>query len=155
MDAAEARARVTAIRESGGKATIDELDEIWAALPTVRPDAILGTWAGSEFVTGHSFEGSLARVGWYGKTFASLTDVTPIVCRADDGSLYANIELAKGGASLWSVEFRGETTATMVYDRRPILDHFKPAGEDTLLGVMNGRGVLDGGRHYYFLLDRA
>jgi hypothetical protein len=52
------------------------------------------------------------------------------------------------------VEFRGESTATMVYDGRPVLDHFKRVDEGTLLGVMNGKGVLDDGRHYYFVLER-
>jgi len=52
------------------------------------------------------------------------------------------------------VEFRGESTATMVYDGQPVLDHFKRVGEDTLLGIMNGRGVRDQGHYYYFRLDR-
>ncbi len=64
------------------------------------------------------------------------------------------MEVAKGAASLWTVEFRGEPTATMVYDGQPVLDHFKWAGRDTLLGVMNGKGVRDHGRFYYFRLDR-
>ncbi|GAA2676429.1 MULTISPECIES: DUF4334 domain-containing protein [Actinoplanes] len=150
MDADQARARLGA----GDKFTFDELDEIWAALPTVRPEEILGAWRGSEFVTGHRFEGTLARIDWYGKIFTSLTDVSPIVCRRPDGALYDNIEMAKGRASLWTVEFRGEPTATMIYDGQPVLDHFKRAGEHTLLGVMNGKGVRDQGRYYYFRLDR-
>lgn len=150
MDADDARARLAA----GNKFTFDELDEIWAALPVARPGEILGAWRGSEFVTGHRFEGTLAAVDWHGKRFTSPTDVAPIVCRRADGSLYDNVELAKGGASLWTVEFRGESTATMVYDGQPVLDHFKWAGPDTLLGVMNGKGVRDQGRYYYFRLDR-
>ncbi len=151
MDADEARRRL----EAGDKFTFDELDEIWSALPTVRPEELLGTWRGSEFVTGHRFEGTLTKIGWYGKRFTSLTDVSPIVCRDETGALYDNVELAKGAASLWTVEFRGEFTATMVYDGQPVLDHFKRAGADTLLGVMNGKGVRDRGRWYYFRLDRA
>lgn len=154
MQTSEAPARVAEIRAAGGRTTVDELDDIWAALPVVRPDEMLGDWAGSEFVSGHSFEGQLARARWHGKRFASLTDVTPIVCRDDDGKLFANTAMAKGGASLWTVEFRGEATATMVYDNRPVLDHFKRVDERTVLGVMNGKGVLDQGRHYYFLLER-
>jgi hypothetical protein len=154
VDLDEARDRIAAIRAAGGRTTIDELDEIWAVLPTVRPDEMLGDWAGSEFVSGHRFEGQLAKARWHGKSFASLTDVTPIVCRDADGTLFANSELAKGGASLWTVEFRGEATATMVYDGQPVLDHFKRIDERTLLGVMNGKGVRDHGRYYYFLLER-
>lgn len=47
----------------------------------MRPEEILGSWKGSEFVTGHAMEGKLAKAGWYGKTFNSLTDVAPLVCR--------------------------------------------------------------------------
>jgi hypothetical protein len=142
------------VLRDGGKVTTGELDEIWAQLEPVRPEEILGTWKGGEFVTGHRFEGTLAKIGWYGKTFTSLTDVAPLVCRDPSGSLYANHELAGGGASLWMVEFRGEATATMVYDGKPVLDHFKRVDSRTLLGVMNGKGVLDGDRFYYFYLER-
>lgn len=142
------------IRRHGGRTTTDELDEIWAALPTVRPEEILGSWKGGDFVTGHRFEGTLATIGWYGKTFTSVSDVAPLVCRDASGRLYVNSELAGGGASLWMVEFRGESTATMVYDGKPVLDHFKKVDERTLLGVMNGKDVRDGDRYYYFHLER-
>ncbi|WP_433830646.1 DUF4334 domain-containing protein [Actinoplanes sp. CA-015351] len=151
----DARGRIDEIRTHGGKVSPDELDQLWTTLETIRPEEMLGAWKGSEFVSGHPFEGNLARVRWHGKTFASLTDVTPLVCLDDDGNKYANIDFAKGGASLWTVEFRGEPTATMVYDGRPILDHFKRVDDETVLGVMNGKGVMaDDGRHYYFLLTK-
>lgn len=76
---------------------------------------------------------------WYGKYFDALDDAKPLVCRAEDGSLFSTTALA-GGASLWNVEFRGEVTATMVHDTVPVFDHFKRVDEDTLLGVMNGKG---------------
>ncbi|MBW6437504.1 DUF4334 domain-containing protein [Actinoplanes hulinensis] len=154
MDAEAARLRLAEIRAAGGETTIDELDDLWAALPPVRPEDILGAWRGSEFTSGHRFEGYLPKIRWHGKRFDSLTEVAPLVCRTDGGELFDDVERAKGGASLWPVEFRGETTATMVYDGQPVLDHFKQAGENTLLGVMNGKGVLDEGRHYYFVLER-
>jgi hypothetical protein len=154
MDAATARTRIAGIRADGGRTTVDELDQLWAALPPVRPEAILGSWRGSEFTSGHRFEGYLPRIRWHGKRFTSLTDAAPLVCRGDDGTLFDDTERAGGGASLWTVEFRGEPTATMVYDGRPVLDHFKTIDDRTLLGVMNGKDVLDGGRHYYFVLER-
>ena len=154
MTVEEAQDRIAAVRAAGGVVTIDELDALWAALPPVRPEDILGSWRGGEFASGHAFEGRLEKARWYGKRFGSLTDVAPLVCRDDAGELFDNTEMARGGASLWTVEFRGEPTATMVYDGQPVLDHFKAAGESTLLGVMNGKGVLDRGRHYYFVLDR-
>ena len=154
MNAIEAGTRIAEIREAGGVTTPDELDELWAALETVRPEEILGPWKGSEFVTGHAAEGKLAKAGWYGKTFNSTSDAKPLVCRDAEGALFSNVDMGKGEASLWMVEFRGETTATMIYDGQPILDHFKKIDEKSLLGVMDGKGVLDQGRYYYFLLDR-
>jgi len=41
-------------------------------------------------------------------------DVLPIVCLGDAGNKFNNVKLAKGEASLWMEEFRGELTATMV-----------------------------------------
>jgi len=149
----EARARFREMRTETS-VTDAELDEVWSALETVRPEEILGAWKGDEFVTGHRANGQLARIGWYGKTFETVLDAHPLVCRGADGELHSNLEAGKGGASLWMVEFRGESTATMVYDGQPILDHFKRVDEDTLMGIMNGKDVLDDGRHYYFLLER-
>jgi hypothetical protein len=154
MDATAARTRITEIRSTGGQTTIDELDGLWAALPPARPGDILGSWKGSEFTSGHRFEGYLPKIRWHGKRFTSYADVAPLVCRDENGELFDDVERAKGGASLWTVEFRGEPTATMVYDGQPVLDHFKWIDDDTLLGVMNGKGVLDDGRHYYFVLER-
>ncbi|MFD0163221.1 DUF4334 domain-containing protein [Streptomyces decoyicus] len=154
MDVEQARARLAAIRAAGSKVSTDELDQLWAALETVRPEEILGSWKGSAFVTGHRVEGMLDQANWHGKHFRSPSDVQPLICRDAEGELFSHVELGKGEASLWMVEFRGETTATMVYDGQPIFDHFKSIDADTLLGVMNGKGVLDEGRHFYFVLER-
>ena len=52
----------------------------------------------------------------------------------------------------------GEITATMVYDGQPVHDHFKKIDDDAVLGIMNGKHVLDVadgvGRYYYFFLER-
>lgn len=64
--------------------------------------------------------GRLSGVKWYGKSFDSLMDVKPLMCRDADGDLY-----------------------------------FKKVDGATLMGIMNGKGVLDQGRHFYFVLDRA
>ncbi len=52
-------------------------------------------------------------------------------------------------------EFRGEVTATMVYDGRPIHDHFKKVDDDAVIAITNGKGALDHGRYMYFYLERA
>ena len=52
-------------------------------------------------------------------------------------------------------EFRGEVTATMVYDGVPIHDHFKKVDDDAVIAITNGKGALDNGRHFYFYLERV
>ncbi|HWJ81294.1 MAG TPA: DUF4334 domain-containing protein [Nocardioides sp.] len=112
---------------------------------------------GGDFATGHVASKVLGKVRWHGKRFDSPLEAVPLVCRDEQGGLYSNQEAAGGGeASLWPVEFRGETTATMVYDRMPVLDHFKKVDDATLMGIMNGKlagtfGIED---LYYFWLER-
>ena len=48
----------------------------------------------------------------------------------------------------------------MVYDGQPTHDHFKRIDDNTVLGIMNGKGgVLDYqdgvGRYFYFYLERV
>lgn len=155
MDVLEARARFQELRETDGPVDFSELDKIWAALAAVRPEDILGEWKGGEFETGHPLNGMLAKARWYGKTFVSVHDVKPLMCRDEQGGLYSDQELGKGEASLWTVEFRGETTATMVYDGQPVFDHFKRVDDTTLMGIMNAKGVPPEGPFYYFFLERV
>ncbi|MFC7450358.1 DUF4334 domain-containing protein [Rhodococcus daqingensis] len=140
----------------GSEGPVDprRLDEVWAALPTVHIDELKGRWRGSGFETGHRTGRLLAKSGWYGKNFGSRFDVQPMLCRGTDGELFSDVAAGKGEASLWMVEFRGECTATMVYDGMPVFDHFKRVDDQTLMGIMNGKAVLDGGEHFYFALMR-
>ncbi|MCA2207499.1 MULTISPECIES: DUF4334 domain-containing protein [Nocardia] len=133
-----------------------ELDEIWTRLRPARAEDILGQWRGDAFQTGHRLCKALPASRWYGKTFLALDDAKPLICRAEDGTLFSNVEMGQGEATLWNIEFRGEVTATMVYDGRPVFDHFKWLDDNTLMGIMNGRPelVLAGGQYFYFLLER-
>ena len=54
-------------------------------------------------------------------------------------------------ARLRLVEFRGVLTGTMVYDALPVLDHFRRADADTLLGAMDARGL---DAPFFFVLRR-
>ena len=134
-----------------------DLDTLWADLAPVRVEGILGAWRGGDFATGHLASTVLEKVRWHGKRFDSALAAVPLVCRDENGELYSNKDAGGGGeASLWEVGFRGEVTATMVYDRMPVFDHFKHVDDRTLMGIMNGKleaafGVAD---LYYFWLER-
>ncbi|WP_435769299.1 DUF4334 domain-containing protein [Nocardioides sp. SYSU DS0651] len=155
----ELRQRFEKLRAGDAAGPVDpaDLDALWADLATTTVEEILGAWRGGDFATGHVASTVLRKVGWHGKRFDSPLEAVPLVCRDDAGELYSNREAAGGGeASLWPVGFRGEVTATMVYDRMPVLDHFKKVDDDTLVGIMNGKlssafGIDD---LYYFWLER-
>jgi len=60
---------------------------------------------------------------------------------------------AKGPvASLRPMPFRNATSAAMVYDRKPVIDHFRKIDRDRVLGVMSVEGD---DRHYFFELERV
>ncbi|MCQ4117914.1 DUF4334 domain-containing protein [Rhodococcus tibetensis] len=156
MDLDHARSTFSTLRRLESGVSPDDLDAVWAALDTVRAEDILGQWKGDDFATGHRLHEKLFASRWHGKTFNSLDDAKPLICRDPDGNLFSDVASGNGEASLWNIEFRGEVTATMVYDGAPIFDHFKRVDESTLMGIMNGKSslVLDGGQHYYFLLEK-
>ncbi|OBI38084.1 hypothetical protein A5709_13670 [Mycobacterium sp. E1386] len=150
-----ARKQFTEFKEREGEIPDTELDDFWAGLEPATIEGMLGEWKGGEFRTGHRMSGQLEKAGWFGKTFSSARDVQPLVCLDADGNKFSNKEMGKGEASLWLEEFRGEVTATMVYDGQPVHDHFKKIDDDTVMGIMNGKGVRDNGRYYYFYLERV
>jgi len=150
------RERFESLRDAPSPSPAD-LDALWADLPVLDASDMLGAWRGGDFATGHPAGGLLTTIGWHGKRFDSLLDGHPLICRGEDGELYSNTQYAGGGhSSLWNVEFRGETTATMVYDAMAVFDHFKRVDDDTVMGIMNGKleaafGTAD---PYYFWLER-
>lgn len=138
---------------SRDRVDVETLDALWARLPPAQLDDLWGSWRGRGLATGHYLSKVLAKTAWVGKRFVSPLDVQPLVCRSEEG-LFSNVELGKGEASAWMIAFRGEVTATMVYDGAPTFDHFKRVDARTLLGIMNGKGVLHDGKHFYFVLER-
>lgn len=158
MEIEDARQRFRELRQRGGYVSPQELDEVWAALETVRIDEVMGSWKGSSFDTGHESLQALNEMRWHGKRFNSQFDVKPLICYGENDELYSNTGISNGEASVWMVEFRGEVTATMIYDGLPVFDHFKKVDEATLFGIMNGKSaeVWDkNGQHFYFILDRT
>ncbi|WP_134431875.1 DUF4334 domain-containing protein [Mycobacterium ulcerans] len=150
-----ARDTFTEFKNRVGAIPDAELDDFWATLEPASIDGMIGEWKGGEFDTGHKMNGQLEKARWFGKTFTSPTDVQPLVCLDADGQKFSKLAMGKGEASLWLEDFRGETTATMVYDGQPVHDHFKRIDDDAVMGIMNGKGVLDNGRYYYFYLERV
>lgn len=116
----------------------DAVLEWWDTLPAVDLDDMLGEWAGSLVPTGHKGEPLLDKLRWAGKRFKSADDVDPMVCRGKAHELVASTVM--GGATLQRRAYRGVETATMVYDRHPVADHFRRVDADTVVGVMDRKG---------------
>lgn len=143
----------TAVTPSASAAAPDRLAELAArtdpvavaealalfdALEPVAVEEMLGDWEGGVVLTGHPGEAQLGGLRWAGKAFHGPDEVDPMVCLDDDGRRAPNPIM--GGAVLRRVEFRGVSTATMVYDRHPTFDHFRRVDADTVLGVMDRKG---------------
>lgn len=155
MTSEEARRRFQQLRDEPGPIDTAVLDELFDALEPVDCESLFGAWKGAEFKTGHKGSLALKAMKWYGKTFNSRLDVKPLMCLDDEGKLYSS-QAMKGEASLWMVEFRGKTSACMVYDAQPVFDHFRKVDENTVMGIMDGKAqVFDNGKHFYFYLERA
>lgn len=156
MAAVSLRARFDVLTAAEDAAVAD-LDTLWAGLAPATVDGLLGGWHGGDFSTGHPASRLLEKIGWHGKRFDTPLEAHPLICRGTDGALYSNREAAGGGlATLWDVGFRGEVTATMVYDALPVLDHFKVVDDRTVMGIMNGKlePVFGTADPYYFWLER-
>lgn len=144
-------------------------------------DITTGRWRGEELDTGHPMDGVLVASGWYGKQFDGPDSVHPLLFTSGGTVfavdprrvpvalagrvplpgvravrkllpiLRPTLRTRKYTARLREVDYRGVTSAAMVYDHLPIIDHFRRADEDTLLGVMDLRGMAE---PYFFVLHR-
>ncbi len=146
----QAAARLARLRLRGDTIDQQELAEVWADLAPVRVEELLGAWRGALFDTGHPHNRRSEAPRWHGKHFVDADNAKPNICVDADGSLYAS----GAGASLWMIEFRGEVTASLVYDDEPVLDHFKRVDDANVVGVMNRRIDRQTDTWLYFWLER-
>ncbi len=126
--------------QRGERIALTELNDWFAALAPADCGFMLGRWNGGVFNTGHPGEALLAQFRWCGKNFNSAEDVSPIVCLDEQGHRVVSDVL--GAARLRMIAAPGESTPTaaMVYDKHPIIDHFKRIDDATVLGVMDRKG---------------
>lgn len=127
----------------------DDLLARFDGLDVISDEFMLGEWQGEILPTGHVDESVLLGLDWIGKIFHSRDKVDPMVCIDASGLRVVNPVL--GGAFLCEMVFRGRRTATMVYDKHPISDHFVKVNENCVLGVMDRKGR---NGYLFFLLTR-
>ena len=61
------------------------------------------------------------------------------------------LKTKKSQARLRMIDYRGKVSATMIYDGLPINDHFRMIDSDTVLGMMDFKGL---DQPYPFVLQR-
>ncbi|MEL6132288.1 MAG: DUF4334 domain-containing protein [Bacteroidota bacterium] len=158
---------------------VEEGLHFFDTLPPVSLDFMWGEWEGAEISTGHPMDGLLSATGWYGKQFFDEETVHPLLFYnfTRTGTFKVNpamvplsryipkwrilhlvmnlirpfVHAHKPKARLRMLTYRGKVSATMIYDRKPIHDVFRKIDEDTLLGLMDFRGMQE---PYFFLLKR-
>ncbi|KAB2350923.1 DUF4334 domain-containing protein [Actinomadura rudentiformis] len=144
-----AESRVLELVRNGTSDTA-ELERLFGELAPVDPGFMLGTWEGGVFDQHDKAAGLLVKLGWYGKRFHDAENVDPLLCRAEDGTIYSFDGM--GLARLREVVFRGTVSAAMVYDTQPIIDHFRRVSDEVVLGAMDAKGQPE---TLYFHLTRA
>ncbi|OQE45080.1 hypothetical protein PENCOP_c002G02521 [Penicillium coprophilum] len=116
--------------EANRKVNPQTMDDLFKQLPPAKPEQLLGDWNGGYFDTGHPVATQLADIKWVGKSFKTLEDVDPVVREM----VYDRI-----------------ASAAMIYDDRPIFDHFRYVNDNLLAGVMEGKGLGHNGPFYFYL----
>lgn len=168
------------LRQHSGTTQREAL-EFFDALPIIPVDALRGRWRGSGLATGHPMDGMLEEYGWYGKEFTTAEDVHPLlfvdgrgevaavesrflpvrmmlkppgrsrILRALFSVLRPILRTTEPRARLRMLEHRGKVSATMIYDFLPIHDVFRRVDADTVLGLMDLRGMA---LPFFFVLRR-
>jgi hypothetical protein len=121
--------------DAGAKLSAAALLDYYDTLEPIPIEFMLGDWDGGVLATGHDAEQQMALVRWVGKTFHDRDNVDPMICNEPDQGRVVNPIM--GTARLRMVEFRGSSTATMIYDKHPIFDHFRKITNDVVMGIMD------------------
>jgi hypothetical protein len=160
--------------------SVEEALELCDALPSVEIETMIGRWRGTEISTRHPMDGLLETFGWYGKEFIDRDHVHPLIFADNEGKLFMLdpqrlpfsmgqyfprikqarqallaarflLQTRKTKARLRMVEYRGKVSASMIYDNLPICDTFRLIDQNTLLGIMDFKGME---QPFFFKLHR-
>jgi Domain of unknown function (DUF4334)/GXWXG protein len=122
------------IIHSGKACPAATLMPLFERLEPISAEFMIGTWRGGKFDGGADPD----PINWYGKRFASASHVEPLLCRKEDGSIYSYDNL--GLAQLREVAFGGKVSASLIYDKQPIMDYFRKVTKDIVIGLGDIKG---------------
>jgi hypothetical protein len=117
----------------------------FAQLQPASAQQMIGTWHGGTFDGGTQPNS----INGYGKRFVSRSHVEPMLCRKEDGTIYAWDKW--GEAQLREVEFDGKVRACLIYDKLPMMDYFRKVSEEVVLGLGDVKGRPT---DFFFWLER-
>ncbi|KAJ1715453.1 hypothetical protein AFGD_009378 [Aspergillus flavus] len=124
------------------------LNSIFDKLPPIKPNQLIGEWNGGFFDTGHQVASTLKEIRWVDKSFKSTDDVDPVIIEKNG----ERTSWGKWGfASLKEMVYRGVVSTTMIYDERPVFDHFRYVNDKLIAGIMEGKTL---GEDFFFYLKR-
>lgn len=106
---------------------------------------MIGQWHGGKFDGGATPD----PINWYGKRFVSREYAEPLLCRKEDGTVYAWENW--GAAQLRDVAYGGKVQACLIYDEKPMMDYFRKVNENVVIGLgdIKGQSV-----DFFFWLER-
>lgn len=164
-----------------GKSTTDEALRIFDGLETIELEFMFGRWQGSGLHTNHRMDGLLEIIGWYGKEFIDGENVHPLlfsdgnkIFKVDPNPMITNLGLhfpipqnngikplyrtlskmlktEDSKARIRMTKYRDRFSATMIYDYLPIQDIFRKVDKNTVLGLMDWKGMP---QPFFFVLKR-
>ncbi|MEM8722175.1 MAG: DUF4334 domain-containing protein [Cyanobacteria bacterium P01_G01_bin.39] len=162
--------------------TTEEALRLFDGLDTVDLEFMIGKWKGSGFNTNHPLDGLLETIGWYGKEFVNPDCVHPLlfadgesIFKVDPNPLITEmglgvsipknpslkpfyqgmsklLETEKSKARIRMMQYRDRLSATMIYDYLPIHDAFRKLDDNTVLGLMDWKGM---SQPFFFILKRT
>lgn len=138
-------------------------------LAPVQPDVLVGMWKGVEIPSHHFLSGMLKPIGWYGKIIYSVEEAHPLLFYSvDDTSVFSVnpafmqftfkyppwriwkrfvnflkplLGTSTASATIELKKYRGKKSAALVYSTKNIVDHYRQLDENTLCGLMTGKGL--------------
>jgi hypothetical protein len=140
-----ASSTLLSIIRSGEACPAETLMPLYDQLEPATAKDMIGTWHGGKFDGGKEPN----PISWYGKRFVSASHVEPMLCRKEDGSVYAWPNW--GDAQLREVAFGGKVQACLIYDKQPMMDYFRKVTDDLVIGLADIKGRPT---DFFFWLER-
>lgn len=136
-----------AIRDGVG--TTEEALALYDSLEPIAIDAMVGTWRGAEFPTGHPMDGLLSAAGWYGKRFDDTEHAHPLLFYTASRTEAFAVDPGKVPAHLANLELRlmapNPGLHWLVLAARPLLQTHHPKAR---LRMVECRGQLSAAMIY-------